>query len=394
VIKESDLAQGQEEGRKRRRDPVPIVVAVYHREEDTRAMFKQLAKVTDNYSLIIVNNGFDDARFLRKLKPAHYIENEANTGAIRPINQGLEVAEGEYIAVLHNDLLIFDEGWLDHIIDFMERKPEVGLVGLAGRHSINADGSLDLETTVVKMRGYPLSYKPTWRFTEVATIDGLGWVMRNRGFRLEEGFGLMHFYDLDLSLQYVDAGYRIYSAAVDIQHLAEFKDRSTRTKDEYLKRVGGDDEAYYEEVREMFRAKWEHLLPITRGFQDEAYAFNRIQDLEEFNKGLIKDNEAKEFEIIKASKHIFKVEKLIGDMQAEMQRMQRHIEKLEKRLADESAKHMRHHWRQRVAQKARANPITADSGPFTKLVFYVRTEGLMTTSKRATSFARRKLGRG
>ena len=386
------MADKQE--RKRRRDPVPIVVAVYHREEDTCAMFKQLRKVTDNYSLIIVNNGFDDPRFLRKLKPIHYIENEANTGAIRPINQGLEVAKGEYIAVLHNDLLIFDEGWLDHIIEFMERKQDVGLVGLAGRHSINADGSLDLETTIVKMRGYPLSYKPTWRFTEVATIDGLGWVMRNRGIRLEESFGLMHFYDLDLSLQYIDAGYRIYSAAVDIQHLAEFKDRSTRTKIEYLKRVGGDDEAYYEEVREMFRKKWEHLLPITRGFQDEAYAFNRIKDLEKYREGLEKDNKAKEKEISKASKHIFKIENEIGAKSADIQRMQKHIQKLEKLLAEESAKHMRHHWRQRVAQKAHANPITADSGPFAKLLYYVRTEGLMTTAKRAASSARRKVGRG
>ena len=380
--------------KKRRRNPVPIIVAIYHREEDTRSMFKQLAKVTDNYSLIIVNNGFDDTRFLRKLKPAHYIENEANTGAIRPINQGLEVAEGEYIAVLHNDLLIFEDGWLDHIIEFMERKPDVGLVGLAGRHSINADGSLDLETTVVKMRGYPLGYKPTWRFTEVATIDGLGWVMRNRGFRLEESFGLMHFYDLDLSLQYIDAGHRIYSAAVDIQHLAEFKDRSTRSKSEYLKRVGGDDEAYYEEVREMFRAKWEHLLPITRGFQDEAYAFNRIKDLEEFGKRIEKDNKAKETEIIKASKHIFKIEKEIGAKNAEMQNMQEHIQELRKLLPKESEEHARHHRHQRAAQKALANPITADSGSFAKLLFYVKTEGLMTTAKRAASSARRKVGRG
>jgi glycosyltransferase involved in cell wall biosynthesis len=386
------LAQRQEG--KRRRDPIPIIVAVYHREEDTRSMFKQLSKVTDNYSLVIVNNGFDDTHFLKKLKPIHYIENEANTGAIRPINQGLEVAEGEYIAVLHNDLLIFDEGWLDHIIDFMERKPEVGLVGLAGRHSINADGSLDLETTVVKMRGYPLSYKPTWRFTEVATIDGLGWVMRNRGFRLEESFGLMHFYDLDLSLQYIDAGYRIYSAAVDIQHLAEFKNRSTRSKSEYLQKVGGDDDAYYEKVREKFRAKWEHLLPITRGFQDEAYAFNRMKDLEEYRKGLEKDNKAKEVEITKASKHIFKIEKEIGAKNAEMERMKKHIQNLEKRLAEESAKHMRHHWRQRMAQKAFADPITPYSGPFAKLLFYVRTEGLVTTVKRATSYAKRKVGRG
>lgn len=76
----------------RSREKIPIVVPVFHREEDTKLMFKQLSKVTDNYSVIIVNNGFDDRKFLEKLKPLHYIENKENTGAIRPINQGLEVA--------------------------------------------------------------------------------------------------------------------------------------------------------------------------------------------------------------------------------------------------------------------------------------------------------------
>jgi glycosyltransferase involved in cell wall biosynthesis len=253
------------------RAPVPIVVAIYHREDETRKMFRQLEKVTDDYSLILVNNGFDDEKFLKKLKPLHYVKNSENTGAIRPINQGLELAEGEYVCVLHNDLLIYDEGWLDHIIEFMDRRQDVGLVGLAGRHGIKEDGSLDLRSTIVKMRGYPRYYIPTWRFTEVATIDGLGWVMRNEGFRLEESFGMMHFYDLDLSLQYIDAGFKVFSAAVDIWHMAENQQQSTRSTDDYLRVVGGSDEEYYEDVREEFRAKWQHLLPIWRGERDEAY---------------------------------------------------------------------------------------------------------------------------
>jgi glycosyltransferase involved in cell wall biosynthesis len=254
-----------------RRDKIPIIVAIYHREDETRLMFQQLEKVTDNYSLILVNNGFDDRRFLKKLKPLHYVENEENTGAIHPINQGLELAEGKYVCVLHNDLLIYDEGWLDHIIEFMERRQDVGLVGFAGRHGIKEDGSLDLKTTVVQMRGYPRAFKPTWRFTEVATIDGLGWVMRNIGLRLEESYGMMHFYDYDLSLQYIEKGYKVCTAAVDIWHMAENQEQSTRSKSDYLSVVGGSDEHYFEEVREVFRAKWEHMLPIWRGERDEAF---------------------------------------------------------------------------------------------------------------------------
>lgn len=255
------------------RGKVPIVVVLYYREEETQRMFKQLDRVTDNYELIIVNNGFDDRALLEQLDIRHYIENESNTGVIAAINQGLELVQGEYVAVLHSDLLIYEEGWLDHIIDFMEWRREVGLVGLAGRHMIRENGMPEWQTTVVNMRGYADVFIPTWKFTEVATIDGLGWVMRNKGLRLDESFGLMHFYDLDLSLQYVDIGDKVYVAAVDIWHIAEEALKSSRASSAYLGAIGKDDEAYYDEVREKFRRKWQHLLPLWRGYRDEAYGY-------------------------------------------------------------------------------------------------------------------------
>jgi hypothetical protein len=94
---------------------------------------------------------------------------------------------------------------------------------------------------VANIRGYPASYRPTWRLTEVAAIDGLGWVMRNNGFRLDEDFGMMHFYDLDLSLQFIEAGFRVYVAGVEIEHLSEDERESTRSREDYLARVGGSD---------------------------------------------------------------------------------------------------------------------------------------------------------
>ncbi len=141
-------------------------------------MIEQLLKTTGNYKLAIGNNGFNELKFLRSLNPAISIENRENVGIIRAINQALEKLTSKYVAFLHSDLLIFNEGWLEQIIDFIERRSDVGLVGFAGRHTIREDGKPNAESTIVNMRGYPEYCKPTWKITEVATIYGLSWVTR------------------------------------------------------------------------------------------------------------------------------------------------------------------------------------------------------------------------
>jgi GT2 family glycosyltransferase len=260
------------------RTSVPIVVVLFHRESATRRMFEQLRKVTGLYSLALVDNGFEDSALIDTLRPSHYVSNECNAGAIRGINQGIALADGEYTCVLHSDVLIYDDGWLDEIVDFMESRPDVGLVGLQGAHTVKADGRYDYETNVVPHRGaVPPSLRPTWRFTEVAMIDGVGWVMRNVGIKLDERYGLMHCYDVDLALQYVDAGFSVYVRATDFLHLIQEEggevalERSSRGTSHYLDVVGGDDEGYFDTATEKLRDKWRGRLPVTRGFRDEAY---------------------------------------------------------------------------------------------------------------------------
>ena len=329
--------------------PTEIVVVLYHREDETREMFEQLSKVTDNYSLIIVDNGFDDPDLIRGLEPLHYIENKENTGAIRGINQGLEQARGEYVAVLHSDVLIYDEGWLDHIIEFMGARPDVGLVGFQGAHTIRRDGRLDLETNVVPHRGrVPASLRPTWRCTEVAMIDGVGWGMRQTGPRLEESYGLMHCYDLDLSLQYIQSGFRVFACATDFHHLIQMPGgdvelvKSSRGRVDYLDKIGGDDELYFESVTAKFAEKWGHVLPITRGFMDERYFDLRPPELRDQvarhecdlgwlnqkTEELAVDNELKQLEIAKAIAYADKLNGLRDEHSAEVERLSESISRL------------------------------------------------------------------
>lgn len=365
-------------GRKERvKGGIPIIVPLYHREEDTREFFRQLERVTDDYDLILVDNGFDDDDYIHGLNPVTYIKNDENVGVIKAINQGLEVAEGPYIAVLHSDLLIYDEGWLDHIIDFMERRADVGLVGLAGRHSIDESGNLDFDTTIVKMRGYPDFYKPTWRLTEIAVIDGLGWVMRNIGLRLDESFGLMHFYDLDLSLQYIEKDFRVYCAAVEVMHIADIEERSTRRMDEYLKEIGGDDDAYYDAVRAQFADKWRHMLPIVRGYQDETYAYKRIEFLFEEIEEARGHIAHVEREIEAKNKYINDLEGELARLNAQVADMSGKVNSLESGLEDEA------HLRSQEPSSKNVSPNdTSHTSRLRTAWNTLKDEGLRETSRR------------
>ena len=243
------------------RADVPIVVVLYHREEHTRRMFEQLAKVTEGYALIIVNNGFDDPGFIERLNPLHYVENEENTGAIRGMNQGLELAEGKYVAVLHNDILIFEEGWLDHIIEFMEKRPDVGLVGLSGWHSIERDGSIAGNVLEVDREGWRPD-QPVWRFTESAAVDGTGWVTRNGISVIDKKYGdMVNGASVDLSLRIRESGLEVHSANMEV----------TSQSHPHPPEVEAG-------ARKIVSEKWQRLLPVRRGYADEKRFLEKIAD--------------------------------------------------------------------------------------------------------------------
>ncbi len=365
------------------RADVPIIVVLYGREGHTRAMFEQLGRVTDGYFLVLVDNGFEDEGLVESLSPRVLIKNETNQGITKAVNQGLaECGDSPYIAVLHNDTMVFEEGWLDHVVDFMESRPDVGVVSLCGRHGIRQDGSLDLETTVFLQEKFPRSFKPTWRFTEVAAIDGFAFVMRNIGLQLDESLGIMHYYDIDLSMQYIEAGYRAYAVGIDCEHIATV-DYSSRTDQGYLALVGGDDDDYFEAVRERFRRKWQHMLPIVRGYRDEAYAWSRIEELTEenselksHNRAVEADANAKTEEIYKAAAHIERVEGVLGELELRNKELERRLSSAQSAAApwDEGEK----------------GTTDVPDGPVRKFLYHLATEGASATARRVAQRIKKK----
>jgi glycosyltransferase involved in cell wall biosynthesis len=326
---------------------IPIIVPVMGSGEDARAILAQLYTVTDNYSLVIVNNGLRDSDYLEGLDPRHCIETPIDMGTAGSINQALELLSEEYIAVLRSDVLLYDEGWLENIVDFLRRRKDVGLVGIAGWHSITEEGAPDLLTPVFKLRGHPDSNKPTWRFTEVAAIDDAGWVMRNAGFKLSEDYCDTSLFALDLSLKYIEAGFRVYVAAVEFAYAEDREDIARRFA---LAQTDHGEDMYgmREEARLAMRTKWEGLLPLTRGFYDEAYVMNKVEELADIRK-----------HYLNIQRHARNLEADLHSRVEEIEKITRHARKLEVDIAakDDAVKHITEHERQ--LERALATSRTA-----------------------------------
>ncbi len=116
---------------------VSIIIPVYNKVEYTT---KCLASIIENtpsndYEIIIIDNASTDGtlNYLKKKinavnKKITVICNKDNLGFAKANNQGAKLAQGEYLLLLNNDTEVLT-GWLDPLVQILERDDSVGAVG-------------------------------------------------------------------------------------------------------------------------------------------------------------------------------------------------------------------------------------------------------------------------
>ncbi len=122
---------------------VSIVMLTYNQLDDTKLCVESLFKHTTdvNYELIFVDNGStkdDTISYLDGLKKEHKniktIYNKENLGFACANNQGIELAEGDYVLLLNNDVILTD-GWLSRMIQIAESDSKIGVVAPCTNHA-------------------------------------------------------------------------------------------------------------------------------------------------------------------------------------------------------------------------------------------------------------------
>ncbi|OGW75380.1 MAG: hypothetical protein A2Z72_02915 [Omnitrophica bacterium RBG_13_46_9] len=192
-----------------------------------------------------------------------YIKNEKNVGPIFAYNQGIRIGRSKYVCMMHNDVLIFERGWLGKILDVMESDRDIGIVGLAGRKRINKKGLVDELSLVHNLQNEHLNVPMRSHSEDVAVIDGLCFIARRKILErtggLNEDYTYMHCYDLDISMASRDLGYRNVVVNVEAMHVSN--GGVTRRAKDY-KALVRDDYKLLNVNYKKFREKWKRLLPV------------------------------------------------------------------------------------------------------------------------------------
>jgi len=108
-----------------------VIMPVKHNYDITKVCIDSLYSYTEEeFELIIVDDDSDREMkgYLNSLLSATIITNEESIGYPKSVNKALDIAKGEYIAIVNSDL-VFTPDWFPKIVKHFESNSKIGLIG-------------------------------------------------------------------------------------------------------------------------------------------------------------------------------------------------------------------------------------------------------------------------
>ncbi|MDY7032726.1 MAG: glycosyltransferase, partial [Thermodesulfobacteriota bacterium] len=277
-----------------------IIILTYNQIEFTKKCIDSLKRFTDaSYELIFVDNGSTDGtvEYLRSMihdseskTDCRLICNKQNLGFAKGCNQGMDIATGEYILLLNNDVVL-TEGWLEEMIRCAESDARIGVVGPCSNYVVGSqlDRNADY-SSMEEMHSYAAQFRnhhKGWWFETFRIIGFCMLIKReviDRIGLLDERFGLGNYEDDDYCYRARMAGYKLMVAGdVFIHH---FGSRSFAGNGiNYTKQI--------ERNKKLFFDKW-NIKPEAREqiIQDKAGL-----SVDSFERSKAEDTKKKETEL-------------------------------------------------------------------------------------------------
>jgi GT2 family glycosyltransferase len=203
---------------------VTIIVVTYNNIDLTQLCIDSIFRNTTwpNYEVIVVDNASADGtrnylRYLARTRPGvKTILNESNHGFAAANNQGLGMAQGEFLVLLNNDTVV-PKGWIDPLLRHLEM-PGIGLVGPV-TNSVGNEAKIQVTYSGMdQMDDFADRYTAQHhgRVFDIRMLAMFCIAMRREVFEkigfLDEKFGIGMFEDDDYSRRAQGLGFRTVCA--------------------------------------------------------------------------------------------------------------------------------------------------------------------------------------
>jgi GT2 family glycosyltransferase len=244
---------------------ISVIVVTYNNLELTRACLDSIERFSDygNLEIIVVDNASSDGspQFLQQWAAEgvnrRLVLNPDNRGFSAANNQGLKLAQGEYLVLLNNDTEV-TPGWLQGLVKHLRADSSLGMVGPV-TNNIGNEARIKLRyADSAEMREKSRSYtlRHMGETFPIRTLAFFCVMLRRSVYEkvgsLDEAFGLGFFEDDDYCRRVEQAGWRLACAEdVFIHHHLSAS----------FNKMGKGREALMEKNRKIYEAKWGPWVP-------------------------------------------------------------------------------------------------------------------------------------
>jgi GT2 family glycosyltransferase len=200
---------------------ISIVIPCKDAHEYTIECLTAIKNYTKDYEVILVDNGSDpkyDYHYaLDQLIPSiNIIRNEENLGFPKAVNQGLNIAEGDYLCIFNNDIIATPHWW-DYLKEHMDNGAD--LVGpmtnyITGPQQVRVPIYRNEEELKEVAANFHIENFHKYRY--LSQLFGFCLVFSRKVYEtiggLDEQFGIGNAEDNDYSFRSLEAGFKLVMA--------------------------------------------------------------------------------------------------------------------------------------------------------------------------------------